>query len=215
MDDKPIKGSDNPSGKLGSEQPNGAREPINATVRIQGAIDPALARTTAGAGRVNGSVASAPSGNTTGDPASGSLAPEPKRKPGRPPGPAKPKPETDTPRSVNVSGVEKILLSVHAVVAATLSVPELALEEKEAKELSAAIAAVSEQYLIVLAPKTAAWIELSKVLGVVYGPRAVSIWLRTQDTKKKAPPIPQTAPVIERDNFGYPVGFDPTKITMN
>lgn len=221
MDAKATSGSGHEVGKPGGQSKDGVREPIGATLRVSGVIDPALARDT------TGTAARAGTGNPTGnapEPANGT-APEPqpeqpaKRGRGRPPG------STTKPKSadkeagglnaapVNINGVEKILFSIHTVLAAAVNNSNISIDEKEAKELAAAIAGVTNEYVIVMSPKTAAWVELGRVCGVIYGPRAVNIWLEARNTQKETqpPPRPQTAeaPPVNATRF------DPTKILLN
>jgi hypothetical protein len=216
MDAKPTSGSDNAAGKPGSQPKNGAREPLGATLRVSGVVDPALARDTTGTAARPGN--SDATGNAT-EPATGEPAAEPERRGrGRPPGSTnKPKAaggvKAETDKPLNINGVEKILFSIHTVLAAIADTSEIAIDEKEAKELAAAIAGVTNEYIIVMSPKTAAWMELGRVCGVIYGPRAVNLWLEAR-AKQKAPiplrPRPQadTPPEPQR-------GFDPAKITLN
>jgi hypothetical protein len=227
MDGKAIANGNGAVGQSGSQQQDGIRKPVGATLGAKGVIDPALARTTAGGtGPGLGSPGPAAGGNAPGPGALGSIGDiVAKRGRGRPrlnpvsePKPTDNKAEAPRGVAVNINGVEKILFSIHTVVAAFTGIPELEIEEKEAKELSAAIAAVSAEYSFILDPKTAAWIELTRVCGVIYGPRAVSIWLRTQTEKKNTPQKQQTAQAPTQAPPDPPMpttGFDPTKITIN
>lgn len=211
MDGKSVSGSTNETGKPGSQPTNGVREPIGATLRVSGVIDPALARDT------TGTAARAGTGNPTGATPEPTGEPEPgpvKRGRGRPPGPSKPKAESGvSEKPLNINGVEKILFSIHTVLAAVVDTAEIAIDEKEAKDLAAAIAGVTNEYLIVMSPKTAAWVELGRVCGIIYGPRAVNVWLEAKHRKHNQPPPvhkPQRndAPPIQPE-------FNPTKIILN
>ena len=120
---------------------------------------------------------------------------------------------------------------------AILQVPELALDETEAKKLALAIEGVNEQYKIALDPKKAAWIDLVQVAGVIYGPRAVAFYIRKKAQARPlqfhrqagpvrpataaAPPVddnPITAPDLNTDktkqNGKMPQGFDPTNLKL-
>lgn len=228
MDDKPATGSAKPVERPGSEQSNGARKPIGATLGSTGTIDPALARKTAGGDRPQRPTGT-PNPDTTGNATViGTEQPAPRRGRGRPPGPSNTEKghaaKADaTPRGVNIDGVEKILFSIHTVMAAMSGVPELNLDEQEAKDVAKAVQAVGEHYKIILDPKTAAWLELGRVCGVVYGPRAVSIWVRMQMQAKTVPPTQKPkaafspAPLPPDPPPGNDIThvFDPTKIRMN
>jgi hypothetical protein len=52
---------------------------------------------------------------------------------------------------------------------------ELALDQNESKMLAQAIADVAKFYPVAVDPKTIAWINLTMVAGMVYGPRIVAI----------------------------------------
>lgn len=218
MDAKPTSGSDNTVGKSGSQSANGAREPISATLRVSGVIDPTIARDTTGTARTG-------SGNATGTTPEPGTIPEPepvKRGRGRPPGSGTKKADSSVSASekpLNINGVEKILFSIHTILAAVTDIEELAIKEKDAQELAAAIAGVTNEYLIVMSPKTAAWVELGRVCGVIYGPRAVNVWLEAKNRKHNQPP-----PHHQRQSGGQqrtetpPVeqpAFNPTKIILN
>lgn len=223
MDGNANINDDNAPGKLTDNVNIGDRKPVGTVNASAGAIDPALARTAAG-------TATAPG---TTDPGTT------KRPRGRPPGSGKkaagavsdadieihidkdgnikPAKAASKPTPININGIEKILLSLHEIAAATVSIPELKLEPKEAKELSDAIAAVGEQYLIVLSPKTAAWIDLGRVLGCVYGPRAMAVYITAQ--AKKPPPVanPNNGASHKAPPGAVPakMAFDPTSIKLN
>lgn len=68
--------------------------------------------------------------------------------------------------------------------------PELAIEESEAKELTAALAEVNSFYGQTVDPKVIAWMGLIGVAGKVYGPRVGAFMLR-RDMEKRAAPKPE------------------------
>lgn len=179
------------------------------TRTIGGTIDPETARATA-----SGTIAAPGNSPTSSETA--------KRGPGRPrkdgnAPQAKSEKTGNIEKSVNIDGIEKILFNLH-LFAATLVVPELALEEKEAKELARSIKAVNEQYKLTLDPKQAAWIDLMTTCGIIYGPRAVAIYLRKQ-TDKKAVPAPLMTPAPNTGGMKPPPQnphfvFNPGKIEV-
>lgn len=104
-----------------------------------------------------------------------------KRRRGRPSGKAK------TNSQASVSGIESTLLSIHQMGAAFFAVPELALENGEAKALAEAIAEVNRHYHIPgLRPDHAAVVSLAVVVFVTYGKRVPVILARQRGT-----PLPQ------------------------
>lgn len=90
---------------------------------------------------------------------------------------------------LDISGLEKILFSVHLALSAATKVPELRLDQDEARELAKAAANVQSHYeASIVDPKTMAWIQLGMVAASVYGPRVMSYSLRTKaekDEKRK------------------------------
>lgn len=83
---------------------------------------------------------------------------------------------------------------MHAVAAASLKIPELEIDNKEAEQLAKAIGDVSAHYGFELSPKTKAWIELVWCSGVIYGTRIVAYNMRVkkeaQDRKGKVVDFP-------------------------
>lgn len=75
----------------------------------------------------------------------------------------------------DISGLEKILLSTHGILAAGFNAQELAITEYEAKELASKIADVQEHYDAIIDPKTEAWLSLGLIVAMVYGPRLISL----------------------------------------
>lgn len=121
----------------------------------------------------------------------------PRKKPGRRPGAgnssAQRKPSAAKPTAKSskeaVSGIEKILFSVHAIAAVKTNCPELALDQKEANMLASALNAVQEHYGVEIPPEYAIWVNLVTACGMIYGPRIVQISSRKKrERKEKEPP---------------------------
>lgn len=102
---------------------------------------------------------------------------EPRAKRGRPPG---------STRKRDLAGVEAVLVGVHAMLAASLHAPELTIDAAESHAVAEAVANVAEQYKIRLDGKAGAVAGLVYALGLVYGPRAVAIYIRMRN--EKSPP---------------------------
>ncbi len=201
-------GSKQPERIGGIDKPDSGNQGTNS-----GYIDPEFARRTAGGSSLN-----SPAG-TPGSPDT------PKRGRGRPPGSgAKPavsgQPKAQETGSLNLNGIEKILYSVHAMGAAILQVPELNLDQSEAKKLAASIEAVNAQYKFDMDPKKAAWLDLATTAGIIYGPRCVSFYIRKTQQQKPMPFVRHAAPPPAGDTINQPAtaadkpvvinGFDPT-----
>lgn len=220
--------------KSGSDNEGGAEKSVGTgdggKDAPTGFIDPQIARTTAG--QDGPASASAQQGDAT-DTASPA---EPARRRGRPKGSTnKSKDESGQASSLNINGVEKILFSIHAVAAATFKIPELEITEDEAKRVSKAVAGVSDHYKVMLDPKTAAWIDLGREICVVYGTRAVSIYVRVKAEKHMPAKVARPQPAAqtrdpnpindpmkmngsgvkhETGEAKLPPGFDPTNIKL-
>lgn len=176
-----------------------------------GFVNPATARATSGSESGPGTAAEQTPSST-----------EPKRGRGRPKGSTNARPtessqESGVSKSVNVNGIEKVLYNIHAFCGAMIA-PELALDEKEAKELANAIKGVNEQYKLTLDPKQAVWIDLMTTCGIIYGPRGLAIYLRVSSEAKPVA-TPKPAPEMPGNNINAPNlsqvkmngSFDPTK----
>lgn len=121
-------------------------------------------------------------------------------------GPADPRPSDDKPRKrgrpagsgarkaaknpVNVSGIEKLLLSTHGLLAHVAKTPELALDEAEASALAVAIADVSQHYDVLsrVSAEGVAWVNLMQAIGMVYGPRVIAYKMRKTAEKREPEP---------------------------
>lgn len=107
-----------------------------------------------------------------------------RRKRGRKPGgTASASAQTST---LNLAGIESVLLSVHAMLAVSISAPEIAIDKDEAKAMSDAIAEVAKHYPMQIDPKTLAWANLASCAAIVYGPRAYSIRVRRREEAEVA-----------------------------
>lgn len=80
--------------------------------------------------------------------------------------------------AVDLSGVEKILVSLHGHVAAFTKIIEFRLSSEEAHDLVTCAASVAEQYDARIDPKTAAWINLGTTVCTVYGMRIAAYKIR-------------------------------------
>lgn len=88
----------------------------------------------------------------------------------------------------NAIGIDTVLFSLHQM-AATFIVPELAIDENEAKQLAAGVAAVNAHYGKTIDPKITAWIGLLAVCGKVYGPRIGAFTLRRSIERNASPKV--------------------------
>lgn len=95
------------------------------------------------------------------------------RKRGRKPGSTNAKKKTA--QILDSTGIEKILLSVHGMLAGMMSNPIWELDKDEAKKLSEAIVSVQAHYPMAINAKTLAWVNLGMIGMAVYGPRVFYI----------------------------------------
>jgi hypothetical protein len=111
------------------------------------------------------------------EPRSGSGSTGPKRR-GRRPGSTKAK------ASLDLKGIEHVLVSTHFMLAAALRVPELQLSQTEGAAMANAIANVARHYPVIAATQqTLDWIALISVLIVTYGTRMAAY--KARQTKQQ------------------------------
>jgi hypothetical protein len=140
----------------------------------------------------DGGPANAASGDTANGGTSG-----PKRK-GRPPG-SKNRVQ-DTTRKVTqiaktLGTIENLLISIHSGLA--FWVPEMELDQKEAKAIATAVGDLAEYYPVNVNPKAIAWAGLLAELGKIYGTRAYAFYQRKKLEEKKVPtPIDIAKPTV-------------------
>jgi hypothetical protein len=112
---------------------------------------------------------------------------------------------------LNVSGIEKVLLSVHGMLSAITKTPELALEDKEAADLALGIAEVAEFYPLDIAPEAYAWVNLFMIAVPIYGSRIFLVAQRRKDEKSaRARPVNDASP-----NVPAPMEPASPRATMN
>ena len=87
--------------------------------------------------------------------------------------------------ALDINGVENILFSMHTMLAAITSTPELALDKTEAAEIAKAADAVAQHYDVTASAKTLAWTNLLMVVGAAYGTRIFAIRIRRENERKK------------------------------
>lgn len=100
------------------------------------------------------------------------------------------KTETKAPHNL-ADGIEKLLLSVHAMGSVFLHCPELELDPVEAKLMASSIRDLSKHYQVSLDPKKLAMVEFGTVLASVYGLRGAMIYKRL---KREATAKPKLVP---------------------
>lgn len=102
---------------------------------------------------------------------SGSEIEEPKKKRGRPPGSSNSVGKTKR----DIKGLSSLLVSIHMMVASATGYLDLAIDEAEGNTLAEALANVAELHKFKMDAKTSAYLGLIYAIGIVYGPRAISI----------------------------------------
>lgn len=75
-----------------------------------------------------------------------------------------------------IPDLEALLLSVHFMGAALLSVPELELDEDESKKLAKSIRNVAKHYSVSIDAKKMAMFELASTVVAIYGTRGIAIY---------------------------------------
>lgn len=105
--------------------------------------------------------------------------------------------------ALDVDAVEHVLFSIHGMLAAMLSAPEMALDKDESKMLASAISNVSRHYDVEATQKQMDWANLATVCGMVYGTRIFAMRNRArQEATTRQPEQPTTGPASQanKDN---------------
>lgn len=164
-----------------------------------------------GANIGNGDVAGIAAGQLIIDPAavsgsgssgdgSGDTAGEPvKKRRGRKPGSTN-KAKGST---LDISGLEAILLSTHTMLAALTS-PVMKIDSEEAKVLATGVSNVARHYDISATEKTLDWANLFMALGAVYGPRIMLADWRKKPKPKANGAVP--AHEVDPNQTAFPFG---------
>lgn len=76
---------------------------------------------------------------------------------------------------------------MHALLSATLKVPELSLDPKEGQALAVAFANLQRFYPVHVTEKALAWANVMSAVGMVYGTRIAAIGARKAAEKRNAP----------------------------
>lgn len=170
---KPVDGNAGETGDVGNSDDTGNRDTGGGTVNGS-IVDP-------------GSVGSrAADDNGSGDSAAGNVDPATgrrryKRRAAR----------TQDAVSLDLGSFKDILFSTHAMLAAIVSAPNIAIDESEAETLAKAIANVSRHYDVpTMAQQTVDWIMLIQAGGAIYGPRLIA-W-KMDRAARRAKPAPQS-----------------------
>lgn len=106
----------------------------------------------------------------------------------------------------SIDSVKRLLHSLHMMGSIMLAMPELILDEKEADELSKAIAQVTRHYNFETTEKAVDWSSLMMSLAMIYGPRFVAI-RNNRRAKNVQQPVPDFNPADA--GFAQTYGVDP------
>ena len=91
--------------------------------------------------------------------------------------------------------------------ASFLQVPELAIDENEAKLLADAVANVAKHYDFLPDLRTQAWFNLFMIAGPIYGMRIWAIRNKSAQTKQNKQATPaQTGPILVMPTGAPPIG---------
>lgn len=127
----------------------------------------------------------------------------------------RPKGSSNSPKkkaSVDLAGIEALLMSVHTMMAAAMKAPEMALDPKEAEALASAISTVQEHYPVSWAPKTMAWLNLGMVAGGIYGPRIFVLAAKRKPKATPAAPVIMPMPKSPEKAAAVPAGTTPSQL---
>ena len=102
----------------------------------------------------------------------------PVNKRGRKPGSASKRSER------SLEQIRNLLIQTHFMIAGLTGFQEMMIDEKESALLADALAGVSDYYKIKLDGKSGAVMGLIYAIGIVYGPRAITIGIKLRNQKK-------------------------------
>lgn len=100
------------------------------------------------------------------------------RKRGRPAGSTSKSATREKAAPTTLKGIEKILFSMHTMVAGFVDIPEIEISKDESTMMAEAIAEVASHYNATLDPKALAWFGFAGAMGAVYGPRVAAFRMR-------------------------------------
>lgn len=104
---------------------------------------------------------------------------------------------------ISITGVEKILLSLHSMAAVGFRAPELMLDETEARAMGEGIMAVQSHYNFDASAEVIAWVNLAMILMGIYGPRIMLIRDRKrEESPKKKESAAQVIPGVPPELMG-------------
>jgi hypothetical protein len=109
---------------------------------------------------------------------------------------------------VDVDALAVQLLMAHAMAAKILKVPELVIQEPEAKSLARALKQIAAQYQVNVSPRAMAFYQLLTAASLVYGPRLFMVAGRKAQQAKAQQQARQAMPVITPQGNGVPGAFD-------
>lgn len=89
--------------------------------------------------------------------------------------------------SLDLSGVEKLLLTIHSSLASLSHIPEFEIAESEAKSMAEAFSRVARHYPVLdkISEKTIDHVNLFTVMAGTYGARVMAIKLRLQNEREE------------------------------
>ena len=98
------------------------------------------------------------------------------------------------PLASSVTLLAKKIQGLHQITGMALGLPELMLDDTEARELADAIQIVSKEYGVKISGKGAAAFNLLLTAGMIYGPKGYAIYSRSKSgSVSKAPPAMPSA----------------------
>lgn len=99
-----------------------------------------------------------------------------------------------------VEALAGTIMGLHALMSATLKIPELALDPREGAQLAGALANLQKFYPVAVTEKALAWGNVLTAVGMIYGTRVAAIGARRAAERRGQPHAPQSATVL-RPNF--------------
>lgn len=124
---------------------------------------------------------------------------------------------TEAKAGIPVDALAGTIVGLHALLSATLKIPELALAQSEGQVLASALANLQRYYPVHVTEKALAWGNVFSALGIVYGTRLGAMMARQKAERQDArspnnvvrPPQFQQRPTVQQPPAQQPVVATP------
>lgn len=100
-----------------------------------------------------------------------------------------------------LGGFEGLIIAIHSGIASVSKLPELELDEEEARKVAVACDELARFYDVAPSAEVKLWLNFAGTMGAVYAPRIIAISIRRK-RERSAPPAPK--PTVVPFSAGFP-----------